>query len=91
MRLNPRARRSCRIYTAGRARRWENKTSSGGHYSLEGTIFTSEFCPAGQYSPVNSVRGGDIIHWGTLFTATPVTKLSRYMSYNSFTFTTATA
>ena len=41
------------------------------YYSLEGTIFTSEFCPAGQYSPVNSVRG-DIIHWGTLFTATTV-------------------
>ena len=59
------------IYTAVRARRWENKTLSEGHYSLEGTIFTSEFCQAGQYSPVNSVRG-DIIHWGTLFTATTV-------------------
>ena len=29
----------------------------GGHYSLEGALFTSEKCPGGQYSPVNNVRG----------------------------------
>ena len=41
----------------------------GGHYSLEGTLFTGEQCPGGQYSLVNNVRG-DIIHGGTLFTPT---------------------
>ena len=39
----------------------------GGHNSLRGTIFTSEYCPGGHYSLVNNVRA-DIIHGGTLFT-----------------------
>ena len=34
----------------------------GGHYSLQGTLFTGDNClGGGQYSPVNNVRG-DIIH-----------------------------
>ena len=37
----------------------------GGHYSLEGTLFTSEKCPGEQYSPVNNVQG-DIIHSDTV-------------------------
>jgi len=40
-----------------------------GHYSLVGTLFSSEKCLGEQYSPVNNVRG-NIIHGGTLFTPT---------------------
>jgi len=34
------------------------------HVLRGGTLFTSEKCPGGQYSPVNNVRG-DIIHSDT--------------------------
>ena len=39
-----------------------------------GTVFTSEYCPGGQYSPVNNVRG-DIIHGGTFFTPTSARRI----------------
>ena len=32
----------------------------GGHNSLRGTLFTSEYCPGGHYSLVNYVRGDNI-------------------------------
>lgn len=50
--------------------------TEGGQYSREGTKFTSEKCPAGHYSPVNFVQG-DIIHGGTVFTATPVINIKK--------------
>ena len=40
---------------------WSQVQMMGCHHSLEGTLFTSEKCPGGQYSPVNNVQG-DIIH-----------------------------
>ena len=42
-----------------------NVTGEGGHYSLEGTIFTCAFCPARHFSLVNSVRDGHFSRWGT--------------------------
>ena len=33
----------------------------GGHYSLGGTLFTSELCPAGHYSRGNTIHS----HTGT--------------------------
>ena len=40
--------------------------TKGGHYSLKGTLFTSEKYPGEQYSPANN-GWGEIIHGGTFY------------------------
>ena len=55
----------------------------GGHYSLKGTVFTSEYCPGGQYSLGNSVWG-DTIDRGTIFTLTPCLLPYHYLVHNQF-------
>ena len=65
---------------------WFSKAErEGGHYSPGGTKFTSEKCPAGHNSPVNFVRG-DIIHGGTVFTATPVYTKFEHLFTRQITF-----
>jgi hypothetical protein len=59
----------------------QGRRGKGGHNSLRRTLFTSEYCPGGQYSLVNIVRG-DIIHGGTIFTPTKALALNSLFKFS---------